>query len=486
MNVFSRSPLILYSYLATEMLAPFFAAFLIMNGVFFLVKLIPFLNFALDFGIGFADFIRLFSYMLPNMLLYTVPMAAMMGTIICFSRLSNDTEILALKAGGISIYQILPSVIIVAFTIAIATSYVSISLIAKSETSLKQLTYQLLKEKMDRGIREGQFTEALGDLVVHVGEIDRATGEWKNVWVSDMRGQKTPAVTMASSGSMVSDIRQMNVTILLRNGSLHRPDGPNAQIVNFEKYVINIPLQLPARAKVNEKNTYTLSELLVATQKYGPNTEKGRNMLVEFHKRLVLPFGCLIMSLLGLPLGLLAGPGKKAIGIPLGLATFILYYVLFSTFKNMAEEGAGSILLLMWLPNTMFLIGAIYSIRRVAEEQPILPEFFHEFARRTHLVVFAPLFQKIGLLYASISKAVSRRMIPAKPSASDDQAQQHVVADPVKNLFHLPNCQKSDSTTATVIFDSIKEAQESGFQPCDYCITLVDQLRRTSKKTEGV
>ncbi len=41
-----------YSYLITEMLAPFFASFLVMNAIFFLVKLIPFLNFALELNIG--------------------------------------------------------------------------------------------------------------------------------------------------------------------------------------------------------------------------------------------------------------------------------------------------------------------------------------------------------------------------------------------------------------------------------------------------
>ena len=197
MRIFTRCPRTLYSYLATEMLAPFFASFLVINGVFFLIRLIPFLNFALDLDIGTADFIRLFSYMLPKMMLYTIPMSAMMGVIICFSRLSNDTEILAMKAGGISIYHILPPLFAIAGTIAMVTGYVSISLIPESDVAMKQLTYQLLKEKVDKGIKEYQFTEALGDLVVHVGEIDRTSGDWKDVWVSDMRGQTIPAITMA-------------------------------------------------------------------------------------------------------------------------------------------------------------------------------------------------------------------------------------------------------------------------------------------------
>lgn len=485
MSVFSRSPRILYSYLATEMLAPFFASFLVMNGVFFLVKLIPFLNFALDLRIGFADFVRLFSYMLPNMLLYTVPMSAMMGIIICFSRLSNDTEILALKAGGISIYQMLPSVIAVAGVIALATSYVSISLISKSENSMKQLTYQLLKEKMDKGIKEAEFTEALGDLVVHVGEIDRSTGEWKDVWVSDMRGQKNPAITMASTGSMVSNISQMNVTLLLRNGSLHRPDGPNAQIVNFEKYIINIPLQLPTQVKVSERNTYTLPELLVAAEKYGLESEQGRKMLVEFHKRLVLPFGCLVMSLLGLPLGLLAGPGKKAIGIPLGLSTFILYYVLFTAFKTMAEEGSGSISLLMWVPNLLFLLAAIYSIHRVAQEQPILPEKVHDFGSRYHLTILAPFFRKVGERVATLRQTFLIRIRLIDRSRSSAYLSHNVMGDPENNIYHRPDCRQMDSRTASVQFDSISEALESGFQPCEACSKMSDQRQSPNNRKAG-
>ena len=150
MNSLTRLPFLLYSYLATELLSPFFASFLIMNCVFFLVKLIPFLNAVLELNIGFADFFRLFSYLFPNMFLYSIPMAAMIGVIISFTRLSNDSEILAFKACGISIYQILPPVIVIAIMISLITSYFSIKLIPAGDTAMKQLMFQLAKEKIDK------------------------------------------------------------------------------------------------------------------------------------------------------------------------------------------------------------------------------------------------------------------------------------------------------------------------------------------------
>ncbi len=386
-----KIPKLLYSYLATEMLGPFFASFLVMNGVFFLAKLIPFLNFVLELNIGFADFIRLFSYLFPNIFLYSIPMAALLGVTIGFARLSSDSEILALKANGISMYQILPPVIIVATLFALLTSFVSIKLIPLSAVSMRQLSYQLLKEKIHNGIKEHEFTEALGDVVVYVQAIDKSTGEWTNVWVSDRRQAENPVVTMASSGKMNSSVDEMMVSIELKNGSLHKPGTDNAQIVQFDQYRINIPLHLPDTTTTRPKNTaLTMRQLLVEAQFPESDVDK-QNLLVEFHKRLVLPVGCLMISLLGLPLGLQARPGKKAVGIQAGLAIFILYYILFTFAKEYAGSTIFPIWLAMWSPNLLFFILAIIWIIRVSNEQPLIPEVLSRLSVKIVRVLIFPV-----------------------------------------------------------------------------------------------
>ncbi len=375
MNSFTRLPLLLYSYLATEMLSPFFASFLIMNCVFFLVKLIPFLNAVLELNIGFADFFRLFSYLFPNMFLYSIPMAAMLGVIISFTRLSNDSEILAFKACGISIYQILPPVIIIAVMISLITSYFSIKLIPAGDTAMKQLMFQLAKEKIDKGIKEHQFTEALGDMVVYAGKIDKETGDWQNVWVSDMRGQVVPTITMAKSGKMFTELDKMQVTIELANGSLHRSSNDQSQIITFDKYRLNIPLQPPNpdSDKVS-RGAMSMNQLLKMAKQTGLNTPSGREYLVHYHKRLVLPVGCLFLSLIGLCLGLQSGPGKPAIGVPFGLGFYIIYYVLFTLGKRLAESTSLPVEIAMWSSDFFFFLVMLYMIRQTANERTFIPE----------------------------------------------------------------------------------------------------------------
>lgn len=380
MNYLRNRPYLLYAYIATEMLAPFFAAFLIMNCIFFLVKLIPFLDLVLEFDIQPADFIRSISYLFPNMLLYSIPMAAMMGIIIGFTRLNNDAEFLAFKACGISLYHVLPPLIFISCTIALVSAYVSVFLIPTSEIAMKQLFYQLTKEKFDRGIKERQFTAAFGELVVYVVDVDKEKKEWNKVWVSDTREQQTPTITMAKTGKMSTDLVDMSVNIDLQNGSMHRTDGWQNQIVIFDDYRVTIPVNLPKNKKtIVGIDSMTMTELRENAQLKGTETRKGRAYLIDYHKRLVLPFGCLIMSLIAFPLGLQSGPGKKALGIPLGLGFFVIYYVLYTFGKILAEESTIPVGLSMWIANLFFICINFVAIYRVANEKPLFSERLNNF-----------------------------------------------------------------------------------------------------------
>jgi len=490
-------PKLLYSYLATEMLAPFFASFVVMNCVFFLVKLIPFLNVVLEMDIGFADFLRLFCYLFPNMFLYSIPMSAMMGVIICFTRLSADSEILVFKASGISLYQMLPPVILVSLSIALLTSFFSISLIPKSEIAMKQLMFQLAKEKIDKGIKEDQFTEALGDLVVYVDSIDKESGEWKNVWVSDMRGQVYPIITMAQHGNMTAFIDKMMVTITLTNGSLHRPDELRSQVIAFDTYTINIPLQPPAMFDGGDLATLspgsmTMQQLQEAATLAGRNTRLGRKRLAHFHRRLVLPVGCFILSLLGLPLGLLAGPGKKAVGIPFGLAFFILYYVLFSLGKSLADDTQIPVIYAMWLPDAVFLILALYAIRQAAREEAAIPEPITNAALVAMEKVIVPvkkLFQKTIKPFRKktelpeMPQAVSTKtpnIPPETPARNRKEVSAYLTEGTVhgnvnSHVFHIQGCEHYYCKNCTIEFKDSKFAAKSGFEPCPLCEKLLNK-----------
>ena len=110
------------------------------------------------------------------------------------------------------------------------------------------------------------------------------------------------------------------------------------------------------------KKELSPSELLVKAAEFKADSEKDPNlkthllgvsisMIIEFHNRFALPVGCLILTILALPLALQSKPGRSKAGLPLGLCFFFIYYIMLSFAKSTAETSGMPIGPVMWGPN---------------------------------------------------------------------------------------------------------------------------------------
>jgi len=363
-------PRLLFTYLSTQVLAPLYASLLILTSILFLSRLIPILDIILDYGIEFADFMRLFAYFTPKLLLFALPMASMMGVIIGATRLTNDNETMVLKSSGISIYRMLPPIIAIALCTSLVHGYFSVHLIPVGNQAKAQLFFQLAKEKVDRSLHEKTFSEGLGDIVLYTDRKNPQTRNWEGVYVADLRDPQNPITIIAKTGAITTDVNRESLALLLNEGSMHRSRNGVDQTIGFRHYILDVPVEAPEKnplAKAGRPNM-TQAELLLRAEQLGVQTKKGVALLIEFHKRLALPVSCFILTILGFPLGLLAGPRQKALGIPLGLLIFILYYALLTAGQSFSESLLVPVGLAMWMPNVLFGLFTMFFIRSVARE----------------------------------------------------------------------------------------------------------------------
>jgi len=362
-------PRLLYTYLVNQVLAPFYASLVILTGILFLGKLIPILDIILDYHIALFDFIRLYAYFTPQLLLFALPMASMMGVILGTTRINNENELMVLRASGISLYKMLPPVIIVALSTALLTGFFSIYLIPAGNRAKVELAFRLATEKVERAIHEKRFSENLGDIILYADHIDSKNENWNGVYISDMRDHKHPVTIIAETGKISSDTAKGILSIGLQKGSLHRSKADTDQTINFDRYDMNLPLETPRTNPLAKAGRSTMSqgELQAESKRLGRNAH-GATFLNEYHERLALPVGCFILTILGFPLGFLSGPRHKSIGLSLGLASFILYYVLLTAAKTISESLVMPAFIAMWLPNLIFLLLTLFIIKKVARE----------------------------------------------------------------------------------------------------------------------
>jgi lipopolysaccharide export system permease protein len=108
------------------------------------------------------------------------------------------------------------------------------------------------------------------------------------------------------------------------------------------------------------------------------------DLLLEYHRRLALPWACFIFGLVGMPLGMQNRRSGRSAGFAVSIGIFLLYYMLLSLGTGIAEKGTVSIAVGVWLPNAVLLALGIYLVRKTVGDEDIplllrlreIPAFF--------------------------------------------------------------------------------------------------------------
>ncbi|EHP88425.1 permease YjgP/YjgQ family protein [Geobacter metallireducens RCH3] len=93
---------ILFRYIFKETAVPFVLGMAVFTFVLLMGRLLKLAEMVFAKGVPFLDVCRLILYMLPSFLLVAIPMAFLLAVLLSFGRLSADSEVTAMKAGGLA------------------------------------------------------------------------------------------------------------------------------------------------------------------------------------------------------------------------------------------------------------------------------------------------------------------------------------------------------------------------------------------------
>lgn len=307
---------------------------------------------------------KYFVYSLPATLVVTFPMSMLLAVLLAMSRLSGDSEVTALRAGGISLYRIAAPLV----GVGLVASFVALlfqELIVPTASSRADAILQN-EIQSSSGVLSNQLVSTVlpnGDLQLTLAQgFNTKTDELQNTTVEVLRGSVPVSLLVAPRGTY-------------RNDSWRFSDAtefvlmPCCDHILLPQLSIDIgadPSQLlEQRKQPEDMSRAELRRLLNSGVK---TTDKARyaRLLVTYDSKLARPFASLVFALLAIPLALRPQRSSSGAGFGISIAIVFAFYVTTTICLAVGQSFPGTSLVMAWLPNITFSIAGVYLLRRAA------------------------------------------------------------------------------------------------------------------------
>jgi LPS export ABC transporter permease LptF/LPS export ABC transporter permease LptG len=322
----------------------------------------------------------LFSLAFPQALTFTIPLGVLVGSLLALSRMSSDGEITAMRASGVPGRSVARPVLLFAGIATIAAACCSLWLTPWAYREQYRLLNVFAAAEMSAEIQPRIFSEEFPKRILYIGDvIPGSTVRWRNVFIADItppeeRPQRAreygdaPRITLASEAIATPDSVHNRIQLTLVNGSSYEAEKdfthfsvssfPNGdQVLEAQK-----PSEIHASKPSIEMDTLPLYKL--AYRESGVEPQRRFEARYELHQRFALPLACLLLALVGIPLGVSSQQGGKSGAFVLTVAMAFLYFTIMIGLNGLARQGAIPVPLAVWTPNLVFTIaGAILMAR---------------------------------------------------------------------------------------------------------------------------
>jgi lipopolysaccharide export system permease protein len=327
---------------------------------------------------------EIFFFTVPLALTYTLPMSVLVGILIGLSRLAADSEITAMRASGMGIWTFLRALsifVIAAWLLALANG---LYIAPQSQAALGRLEDKLKGSQVSFEIQPRVFYEGFPKRVLYVQDVHSAQGAavWKGVFLADLTDAVNPKITLAKEGIVVSEGPD-RLHLHLIDGSVHETDPgqpDHYQISSFQQ--TDLPIELPSSENKADDSVpaAVMGTWALLDKAARADPVSARWYLIEFHRRFSYPTACLVLALVGIPLGLSSKKSGKSGGFVLTILLVFVYYVISLIGVSLARQGKVAPWFGGWLANIVFLALAIFLLWR-AEKRPIEFANFRLFAK---------------------------------------------------------------------------------------------------------
>jgi len=366
-----------YFYILKEILPVFFIGLMVFTIILLMDKILKLIDMIVNRGVGLPEILMILVFFSPSFFIFTIPMAVLLSILITFGRLSGDSEIVAFKASGMSLYQLFIPVSIFSIGAYLLTTFLVLYGLPWGNQGFKMTLYKIAQTTANLEIKERVFNDAFDGLVVYVEKVPIEGKKMEGILIYDEREKGKTNTIFANEGFLSSNPVSQEVILRLFSGDIHRfdPQSNVYQKVKFDTYDLRLEFgraisSLGKRLRDHEMSIDEIKEKIRIKKRMREDTTSQE---VELQKRSAIPFACIVFGLLGVPLGIQPRRSGRSYGFVFSILILLTYYISLTASEILALRHTLPIFLAGWAPNFLFGGLGIYLLIKAANESPFKP-----------------------------------------------------------------------------------------------------------------
>jgi LPS export ABC transporter permease LptF/LPS export ABC transporter permease LptG len=348
---------ILDRYIVLEVIRHALLGLIIFTFVLFVPKLVRLMELFVRHSGSGSQIGVLFLCIVPNILVFTIPMAVLIGVLLGLGRMSMDSEIIALTALGISRRRILWPVGVLAVIGAALTLVMTLWLAPLAIRTFRRIENNLITSQISFQVQPRVFDERFPHMVLYINDVSASGTRWNGVFLAEAGGDSGSRITLAESAIVIAEPRLGKLELHLNGGSTHESsvaDAEHYSVTAFGRsdWPVEVSGMAPAKERAASNPERSLGDL------WRDRGKGWRDARVELHQRFAFPVACLVFALIAVPLGAQPRRGGRAAGSLLAVVVIASYYLLFIVGAGLARQGVLPPSVGMWIANVVLaLIG---------------------------------------------------------------------------------------------------------------------------------
>jgi LPS export ABC transporter permease LptG/LPS export ABC transporter permease LptF len=327
---------------------------------------------------------EIFVFTLPELFRVTIPMAVLVGILLGYSRMAADSEVIAMRASGLGIGYFVKVASIVAIGGTLLGLANSLYVAPRANQAILDMQRSLETSQASYEIQPRVFYEDFKNFVLYVQDVRAGTGaaNWRQVFMADVSDPSNPIITTAASATVVSGSTQ-ELLMRLRDGSHHETVAGQPQQYNISTFTTtDMPLAVNQQSDVHlgrmETFIWALPMDALLQRVHGPD---ARLFLIELHDRFAFPAACLVLMLVGVPLGVSSRRGGKSSGFVFTILLVFVYYFLSATGTALGKENKLPVFFAVWSANLIFAAAGGFLLWQMATGGRVLGAIGNRFSR---------------------------------------------------------------------------------------------------------